>query len=580
MSVTYQRKDRVAIITIDRPGRRNAIDLATARALGSAWRRFDADDDAYVGILYGAGGHFSAGADLKSFDLEDADDGPLGFTRTEVGKPTIAAIEGYCVAGGLEMALWCDLRVASSDATFGCYERRFGVPLIDGGTQRLPRLIGHGLAMELILTGRSVDAAEAHAIGLVNMVTVPDQALDDALEWANRIADHPQQTLRSDRMAVLEGSWLPLSEGLAVEREYGRTVMHVARAGADHFSTGEGRSGAAVRALVGVGPADTEEDLPWNRVAPVARPAVRPFEIELDEDDPGVAPSNSEESREAEAPVIEPSESVAVDDESVNEPETDVDDEVPVAADGHSETAVQAAEEPAGSAEATVETARPAVPWSGRHGNQVDLGGGRTGYFIAPVVERGHAVVVLSDVGDHLPDHVLDASDRIASLGNSALAVDLLSSGRDASELDPDEVVRLVASAIDTLIAGGFAAAGTVGLVGFGIGGALAMWIAGLEERVRSVVAFGPHSPWAEVGVGWRLSDAAYLSHQSAGEQPPGAPDAAKTEIELRDLGLDATFHVYPTEAVDFYKPGTDGHNDRLTDVAWQRTELFLERHL
>ena len=246
MSVTYQRKDRVAIITIDRPGRRNAIDLATARALGAAWKRFDADDDAHVGILYGAGGHFSAGADLKSFDLEDTDDGPLGFTRTEVGKPTIAAIEGYCVAGGLEMALWCDLRVASSDATFGCYERRFGVPLIDGGTQRLPRLIGHGLAMELILTGRSVDAAEAHAIGLVNMVTVPDRALDDAIEWANRIAEHPQQTLRSDRMAVLEGSWLPLSEGLAVEREYGRTVMHVARAGADHFSTGEGRSGAAV----------------------------------------------------------------------------------------------------------------------------------------------------------------------------------------------------------------------------------------------------------------------------------------------------------------------------------------------
>ena len=109
---------------------------------------------------------------------------------------------------------------------------------------------------------------------------------------------------------------------------------------------------------------------------------------------------------------------------------------------------------------------------------------------------------------------------------------------------------------------------------------ALAMWIAGLEERVRSVVAFGPHSPWAEVGVGWRLSESAYLSHQSGGDQPPGAPNAAKTEIELRDLGLDATFHVYPTKAVDFYKPGTDGYDDRLTDVAWQRTELFLERHL
>ncbi len=587
MSVTYQRKDRVAIITIDRPGRRNAIDLAAARALGAAWKRFDADDDAHVGILYGAGGHFSAGADLKSFDLEDTDDGPLGFTRTEVGKPTIAAIEGYCVAGGLEMALWCDLRVASSDATFGCYERRFGVPLIDGGTQRLPRLIGHGLAMELILTGRSVDAAEAHAIGLVNMVTVPDRALDDAIEWANRIAEHPQQTLRSDRMAVLEGSWLPLSEGLAVEREYGRTVMHVARAGADHFSTGEGRSGAAVRALVGVGPADTEEDLPWNRVAPMTRPAVRPFEVELDQDDPGVTPAGHDtehsdrEQSDTDVPASdggghEPVGELVEDrsSEEATAPGGDALESQPAEADELTETPAPA------DADAPADTSKSAVPWSGRQGNQVDLGGGRTGYFIAPVVERGHAVVVLSDVGDHLPGHVLDASDRIAALGNSALAVDLLTSGREPSDLDPDEVVRLVASAIDTLIAGGFAAAGTVGLVGFGIGGALAMWIAGLEERVRSVVAFGPHSPWAEVGVGWRLSEAAYLSHQSDGEQPRGAPNAAKTEIELRDLGLDATFHVYPTKAVDFYKPGTEGHDARLTDVAWQRTELFLERHL
>lgn len=576
MSVTYQRKDRVAIITIDRPGRRNAIDLATARALTAAWKRFDADDDAYVGILYGAGGHFSAGADLKSFDLEDTDDGPLGFTRTEVGKPTIAAIEGYCVAGGLEMALWCDLRVASSDATFGCFERRFGVPLIDGGTQRLPRLIGHGLAMELILTGRSVDAAEAHAIGLVNMVTVPDRALDDALEWANRIAQHPQQTLRSDRMAVLEGSWLPLSEGLAVEREYGRTVMHVARAGADHFSTGEGRSGAAVRALVGVGPADTEEDLPWNRVAPVPRPTVRPFEIELDERDLGVAPASGDDGEpETELPPEPPTEP-SISDETVDQPPIE-----PVGGEIEEETIVEdIALEPEQTAEETGGTTKPAVPWSGRPGNQVDLGSGRTGYFVAPVVERGHAVVVLSDLGDHLADHLLDASDRIATLGNSALAVDLLTADRDPAELDPDEVVRLVARAIDTLIAGGFAAAGTVGLVGFGVGGALAMWIAGLEERVRSVVAFGPHSPWSEVGVGWRLSESAYLSHQSDGEQPPGAPNAAKTEIELRDLGLDATFHVYPTKAVDFYKPGIDGFDARLTEVAWQRTELFLERHL
>jgi enoyl-CoA hydratase len=590
MSVTYQLKDRVAIITIDRPGRRNAIDFATARALAAAWRRFDSDDAAYVGVLYGAGGHFSSGADLKSFDIEDTDDGPMGFTRTTVGKPTIAAIEGYCVAGGLEMALWCDLRVASTDAVFGCFERRFGVPLIDGGTQRLPRLIGHGLAMELILTGRAVDAGEAHAIGLVNMVTEPSGALDGALEWASRIAEHPQPTLRSDRLSMIEGRGLPLDEGLALEREYGRSVMHVARAGADHFSAGEGRSGSAVRALVGVGPPDTQEELPWNRVAPAARPSVRPFEVDEMEFEEA-PPSDIEDdvdTLEPSATMIETDELDELDEASVELDELDESDESDEA--GRHEAPSDVVEiEPEELAEEFVAAAskepdhtesRAAVPWPGRQGNEVDLGIGRRGYFIAPVVERGHAVVVLSDIGDHLADHVLDASDRIASLGNSALAVDLFTDDSGPGDLHPDAVVRLVATAIDTLIAGGFAASGTVGLVGFGVGGSLAMWIAGLEERVTSVAAFGPHSPWAEVGVGWRLSEAAYLCHQSSSTQPPGAPDPAKTEIELRDLGLDATFHTYPVEPVDFYKPGTSGYDARMADVAWQRTELFLERHL
>jgi dienelactone hydrolase len=423
--------------------------------------------------------------------------------------------------------------------------------------------------MELILTGRPVDASEAHAIGLVNMVTEPTGALDGAVEWAGRIAEHPQQTLRSDRLSMIEGSVLPLAEGLAIEREYGRSVMHVARAGADHFSTGEGRSGAAVRALVGVGPPDTEDELPWNRVAPAARPTVRPFEVQLDEDIRG-----------AEAVPEEPAESGVID-EPV-EPDAVAEDVAEAGVEPEEDGPEELAEELASetSNDSVPSGTRAAVPWAGRQGNEVDLGAGRRGYFIAPVVERGHAVVVLSDIGDHLADHVLDASDRIASLGNSALAVDLFIDDSGPGNLDPDAVVRLVASAIDTLIAGGFAASGTVGLVGFGVGGSLAMWIAGLEERVTSVAAFGPHSPWSEVGVGWRLSEAAYLSHQSASEQPPGAPDAAKTEIELRDLGLDATFHVYPVEAVDFYKPGSSGYDARMSGVAWQRTELFLERHL
>jgi hypothetical protein len=164
MTVEYRLDGPVAVITIDRYRRRNAIDLATAEALGAAWRRFEADPDASVGVLHGANGVFSSGADLVAFDLEDRPDGFLGFTRTRVSKPTIAAVAGYCVAGGLELALWCDLRVAGADAVFGCFERRWGVPLVDGGTQRLPCLIGLSRAMDIILTGRAVDATEAHEI--------------------------------------------------------------------------------------------------------------------------------------------------------------------------------------------------------------------------------------------------------------------------------------------------------------------------------------------------------------------------------------------------------------------------------
>lgn len=564
MSVTYEVQDRIALITIDRRARRNAIDQATASALREAWRRFDDDDDAYVAILTGAGDNFSSGADLKSFDIVDADDGPLGFTRTTVSKPTIAAIEGYCVAGGLEMALWCDLRVASSRSVFGCFERRFGVPLIDGGTQRLPRLIGHGLAMELILTGRAVDASEAHAIGLVNLVTEPGEALDEAVDWAIRISQHPQATLRADRMSLIRGSVLPMEQGLAIERANGRAVMDHARAGADRFATGEGRSGAAVRALVGADVLD-EATLPWNRVPPSSRPVAR----HVSEDDPllDLHGEVEPETVSGGVPRVEDLIEGAADQPVVPQVEdsTDVELELDVEAMEVDDLGFES---------------RPAMPWRGREGSEVDLGFDRAGYFIAPIVERGRAVVVLSDMGDHLSEHVLDSADRLAGFGHSALAIDVFTEGDDSARLDPEKVVRLVARAIDTLIAGGFAASGTVGLVGFGVGGGLALWIAGLEERVTSVVAFGPHSPWAEVGVGWRLSEAAYLCHQGSSDQPTGAPDAAKTEIELRDLGLDATFHVYPAPSVAFYKPHDDGHDSAMTDVAWQRTELFLDRHL
>jgi enoyl-CoA hydratase len=244
--ISYDRDGTVATITIDRPERRNAIDLATADALGEAWEQFEADDDALVGILYGANGDFSAGADLKAMDLEDTPDGWLGFTRNRVSKPTIAAIEGHCVAGGLEMALWCDLRVASEDATFGCFERRFGVPLVDGATQRLPRVVGLGRALEMIMTGRAVEAPEAKDWGLANRVVSPGDALEGAKEWAELIAEFPQETVRTDRAAVYDGIGTPLQQGLGLEGWHGSRAMQTAAEGADRFAGGEGRGGEGI----------------------------------------------------------------------------------------------------------------------------------------------------------------------------------------------------------------------------------------------------------------------------------------------------------------------------------------------
>ena len=247
MSVNYQLIGRTAVISLERQERRNAIDRATAQSLADAWRRFDADEDADVAILYGEGGHFSAGADLKSFDLIDRPGGFLGFTRTLVSKPTIAAIEGYCVAGGMEMALWCDLRVASRAAVFGCLERRYGVPLVDGGTQRLPRIVGMGVALEMILTGRPVTAEEALRIGLVTTLADAGSALDAALALAELIGAFPQDTVRSDRLAVLEGLGRSMEEGLEIERRHGLGVLDVARAGALAFA-GESAEEPVVKA--------------------------------------------------------------------------------------------------------------------------------------------------------------------------------------------------------------------------------------------------------------------------------------------------------------------------------------------
>jgi enoyl-CoA hydratase len=245
--VHYERHGPAAVVTIDRPSRRNAIDAAAAAALRQHLEAFEGDEASRVLVLTGAGEAFCAGADLKALDL-DVDDpsGPLGFTRLTPSKPAIAAIDGWCLAGGLELALWCDLRIATPRSVFGCFERRWGVPLIDGGTQRLPRVLGMGRALEMILTGRPVEAEEAERIGLVNELVEAGRHLDRALELAERIASFPQETMLSDRRAALEGAGLPLVEGLELERQLGREVLDVAVRGAARFADGEGRGGTGV----------------------------------------------------------------------------------------------------------------------------------------------------------------------------------------------------------------------------------------------------------------------------------------------------------------------------------------------
>jgi enoyl-CoA hydratase len=245
--VRYQRREAAAVLTIDRPARRNAIDAATAAALRDGLEAFEADEEARVLVLTGCGEAFCAGADLKALDL-DVDDpaGPLGFTRLTPSKPAIAAVDGWCLAGGLELALWCDLRVATPRSVFGCFERRWGVPLVDGGTQRLPQVVGMGRALEMILSGRAVEAEEAERIGLVNELTEPGQHLDRALALAERIASFPQETMLSDRRAALEGAGMSLAEGLELERRVGREVLAVAARGAARFAGGEGRGGSGV----------------------------------------------------------------------------------------------------------------------------------------------------------------------------------------------------------------------------------------------------------------------------------------------------------------------------------------------
>ena len=250
-AVTTERNGPVWTVILDRPEARNAVDGPTAHALADAFESFASDDSAAVAVLWGAGGTFCAGADLKAMtnplDTDMSADAPMGPSRLQLSKPVIAAVSGHAVAGGMELALWCDLRVVESDATFGVFCRRWGVPLIDGGTVRLPRIVGLGRALDLILTGRPVQADEALAIGLANRVVAPGTARVAAEQLAAELARLPQACLRSDRRSVYGALGLDEPAALAGEFGHGLAVLPEAAAGVARFASGAGRGGVAAQ---------------------------------------------------------------------------------------------------------------------------------------------------------------------------------------------------------------------------------------------------------------------------------------------------------------------------------------------
>lgn len=250
MTVRTEQHGPVLVVTIDRPAVRNAVDRRTAEELADAFRGFDAAEECAVAVLTGAGGTFCAGADLKEIGegrpnrLEPEGDGPMGPTRMRLSKPVIAAIEGHAVAGGLELALWADLRVAARNAVLGVFCRRWGVPLVDGGTVRLPRLVGESRALDMVLTGRAVGAEEAERIGLVNRLSEPGSALPDAVALGRQLAALPQTCLRSDRASLLGQAGMEEAEALRREFALGRAALdHEASGGARRFAAGAGRHG-------------------------------------------------------------------------------------------------------------------------------------------------------------------------------------------------------------------------------------------------------------------------------------------------------------------------------------------------
>jgi dienelactone hydrolase len=380
------------------------------------------------------------------------------------------------------MALWCDMRVAAKSAVFGCFERRFGVPLVDGGTQRLPRVVGHGIAMEMILTGRPVEAEEAYVIGLANLIVGDGKALEAAVKLARSLAAFPQPTLRADRMAVLDGADLPIEEGLAVERRYGNRVMGTAKEGAQRFAGGAGRGGAAI----------PEVSLPGSWKTPV-----------------------------------------------VGGPLT-------FAVDG---------------ARVPLHTAVAQTPG-------------------AP------AVLVLHDRWG-FDDHPRLMADLLAKAGFHAVAIGMFEppevrNGEEADRLvetlDRLRIERILDASMD-LLRTLPEAVGSPALLGFGIGGGLAMALAGRHPDVSACVAYTPTSPWSGLSPDFGAGNSAVLGHYAAMDDRASPHTAYQLEMRLRERGIDVTFETYRRAGPEFYRPDRPRYHDPdATELAWARTVAFLQR--
>ncbi len=451
MTVETRTVDRIAVVSIDVGDGRNEIDAETASELDRVWRRFETDPDLDVAVVTGTREAFSVGRPTATDDETGTAEPVFGFTHSGLSKPVIAAIEGPCLSAGLEMALWCDLRVCGLSSVFGFQPQRSRRPLMDGGTQRLPRLVGEGMALEMLLTGRPMDAEEAHAVGLVNLVVADGSARQAAIEIAERIARFPQGTVRANRQSVLEGADLSLSEGLQLER---RLATNAIETRAREIRRASRESG-------------------WVSA---------PFRFELPRSGSGPA-------------VIVLPDRWGMDDYAIAATESLLD----------------------------------------------------AGYVVVPVALYDR------------PGSEDEASAAPAKLRSRDVSA-RLTQAVEATRKHP---------AVD----------GSVALVGFGIGGGLALWLAGESPSITGCVTFGAVNAWPDLEPDLASAKAAFLGHNGELDEQASPHTAYRLEMAMRELGLDATFETYRAMGWEFYRNG-DPEAVHALDQAWGRTMTFLQRTL